>query len=115
MYDLVILGKKRVNWVVNFDDCNWILNNECKEEFGWKIFFEIYYGWKFNLFVKVFLECVDLDDNDVIISVLRKWELVLYGIIGNKIWDGVKFYSVKFNNGINGFIMLKILNIKIMF
>lgn len=48
MYDLVLLGKKGVNWVVNFEDYNWILNEECKEEFGWRFFFEIYYGWKLN-------------------------------------------------------------------
>ena len=34
MYDLVILGKKRVNWAANLDDYNRILKNECKEELG---------------------------------------------------------------------------------
>lgn len=48
MYDLVFLGKKGVNWVANFEDYNRILNEECKEEFGWRFFFEIYYGRKLN-------------------------------------------------------------------
>ena len=56
MYDLVTLGKKGVNWAANLDDYNRILNNECKEELGWKTPFEIYYGRKSNLLVKASLE-----------------------------------------------------------
>lgn len=90
MYALVTLGKKRVNWAANLDDCNRILNNECKEELGWKTPFEIYYGRKSNLFVKASLECVDSDDNDVITSAPRKRELASYGKIAKKIRDGAK-------------------------
>lgn len=115
MYALVTLGKKRVNWAANLDDCNRILNNECKEELGWKTPFEIYYGRKSNLFVKASLECVDSDDNDVITSAPRKRELALYGTIGNKIRDGAKLYSAKLNNGTNGSTTLKTLNTKTTF
>lgn len=115
MYDLVTLGKKRVNWAANLDDCNRILNNECKEELGWKTPFEIYYGRKSNLFVKASLECVDSDDNDVITSAPRKRELASYETIGNKIRDGAKLYSAKLNNGTNGSTTLKTLNTKTTF
>lgn len=75
MYDLATLGKKGVNWAANLDDYNRILNNECKEELGWKTPFEIYFGRKSNLLVKASLECVDSDGNDVITSAPRKREL----------------------------------------
>ena len=46
MYDLVSLGKKGVNWAVNLEDYNWILNEECNEKLGWRSPFERYYGRK---------------------------------------------------------------------
>ena len=36
MYDLVSVGKKGVNWAANLEDYNRILNEECKEELGWR-------------------------------------------------------------------------------
>ena len=46
MYDPVTLGRKGINWAANFDNYNWILNDESKEERGWRTPFEIYYGRK---------------------------------------------------------------------
>ena len=66
MYDLVSLGaEKRVNWAANLEDYNRILNEECKEELGWRSHFEIYYGRKSIQLVKASLHCVDSDDNIV--------------------------------------------------
>lgn len=115
MYDLVTLGKKRVNWAANLDDCNRILSNECKEELGWKTPFEIYYGRKSNLFVKASLECVDLDDNDVITSAPRKRELASYGKIAKKIRTELSFIAQSLKNGTNGSTTLKTLNTKTTF
>ena len=98
MYDLVTLGKKGVNWAANLDDYNRILNNECKEELGWKTPFEIYYGRKSNLLVKVSLECVDSDGNDVITGAPRKRELASYRKNVKKIQDRAKLYSRKLND-----------------
>ena len=36
MHDLVTLGRKEINWVANIDNYDWILNDESKEERGWK-------------------------------------------------------------------------------
>ena len=98
MYDLVTLGKKGVNWAANLNDYNRILNNECKEELGWKTPFEIYYGRKSYLLVKVSLECVDSDGNDVITSTPRKRELASYRKNVKKIQDRAKLYSTKLND-----------------
>ena len=65
MYDIVSLGKKEVNWAANLEDYNRILNEECKEELGWRSPFEIYYGRKSYQLVKASLKCVDSDDNIV--------------------------------------------------
>ena len=65
MYDLVSPGKKGVNWAANLEDYNRILNEECKEELGWKCPFEIYYGRKSNQLVNASLDWVDSDDNIV--------------------------------------------------
>lgn len=42
-YDSIKLGKKGVNWVVNLCAYNRILNDESKEELGWRSPFEIYF------------------------------------------------------------------------
>ena len=52
MYNLVSVGKKGVNWVANLEDYNRILNEECKEELGWRSPFEIYHGQKSNQLVR---------------------------------------------------------------
>ena len=98
MYDLVTLGKKRANWAANLDDYNRILNNECKEELGSKTPFEIYYGWKSNLLVKAWLECVDLNGNDAITSAQRKRELTSYRKNVKKIQVRAKLHSAKLND-----------------
>ena len=98
MYDLVTLGKKRVNWAANLDDYNRILKNECKEELGWKTPFEIYYGRKSNLLVKASLECVDSDGNDVITRAPKKRELASYRKNVKKIRDRAKLYRAKLND-----------------
>lgn len=36
MYDPVTLGRKGINWAANFDNYNWISNDESKEERGWR-------------------------------------------------------------------------------
>ena len=74
MYDLVSLGKKGVNWAANLEDYNRIMNEECKEELGWKSPFEVYYGRKSNQLMKASLDCVDSDDNFVT-RAPRKWDL----------------------------------------
>ena len=45
-YDLIQQKKTGVNWVKSLPDCMKCLNNEKKEELGWKSPFEIYYGRK---------------------------------------------------------------------
>ena len=45
-YDSIKLGKKGVNWVANLGAYSRILNDERKEELGWKSPFEIYFRWK---------------------------------------------------------------------
>ena len=45
-YDSIKLGKKGVNWVANLGAYSHILNDESKEELGWKSPFEIYFRWK---------------------------------------------------------------------
>ena len=42
-YDSIKLGKKGVNWVANPCAYNRILNDESKEELGWRSPFEIYF------------------------------------------------------------------------
>ena len=47
-YDLIQQKKTGVNWVKSLPDYMKCLNNEKKEELGWKSPFEIYYGRKSN-------------------------------------------------------------------
>ena len=47
-YDLIQQEKKSVNWVKSLPDYMKCLNNEKKEELGWKSPFEICYGRKSN-------------------------------------------------------------------
>ena len=55
MYDFINLGKKGVNWASNLASNNRILNEESKEELGWKSPFEVYFGRKSNILVKASL------------------------------------------------------------
>ena len=74
MYDLVTLGRKEINWVANIDNYDWILNDESKEERGWKTPFEIYYGRRSNVLVKASLVCLD-SNGDEVTSINENWSL----------------------------------------
>lgn len=41
-----------MNWAAKLPDYNRVLNEESKEELGWRSPFEIYYGRKSNVLVK---------------------------------------------------------------
>lgn len=97
MYDLVSLGKKGVNWAANLEDYNWILNEECKEELGWRSPFEIYYGRKSNQLVKASLDCVDSDDNFFTMAP-KKRELAGHLKKVKKIRRRANLYSQKLND-----------------
>ena len=97
MYDLVSVGKKGVNWAANLEDYNRILNEECKEELGWRSPFEIYCGRKSNQLVKASLDCVDSDDN-IVTTTPRKRELAGHLKKVKKIRRRAKFYSKKLND-----------------
>ena len=63
MYDFINLGKKGVSWASNLASYSRILNEESKEELGWKSPFDVYFGRKSNILVKASLENVaDLND-----------------------------------------------------
>ena len=63
MYDFINLGKKGVSWASNLASYSRILNEESKEELGWKSPFDVCFGRKSNIFVKASLENVaDLND-----------------------------------------------------
>ena len=97
MYNLVSLGKKGVNWEANLEDYNRILNEECKEELGWRSPFEIYCGRKSNQLVKASLDCVDSDDN-IVTTAPKKWELACHLKKVKKIRRRAKLYSKKLND-----------------
>ena len=97
MYDLVSLGKKGVNWAANLEDYNRILNEECKEELGWRSPFKIYYGRKSKQLVKASLDCVDSDDNTVT-TAPKKRELASHLKKVKKIRRRAKLYSKKLND-----------------
>ena len=97
MYYLVSVGKKGVNWAANLEDNNQILNEECKEELGWRSPFEIYYGRKSNQLVKASLDCVDSDDN-IITTAAKKRELAGHMKKVKKIRRRAKLYSKKLND-----------------
>lgn len=67
-YDLIALGKKGVNWAKNLPDYNRVLNEESKEELGWKTPFQIYYGRRSNVLVKAPLNSEQSDDGHVVSS-----------------------------------------------
>ncbi|KAL9983848.1 hypothetical protein ACROYT_G006088 [Oculina patagonica] len=73
MYDFINLGKKGVNWASNLDAYNRILNEESKEELGWKSPFEVYFGRKSNILVKESLDEAEVDmDNCIVKTPKRK-------------------------------------------
>ena len=45
-------GRKGVNWVKNLLEYSKCLNNDKREELGWRFAFEVYYGRKSNEMVK---------------------------------------------------------------
>ena len=51
-YDLVKQGRKGVNWVKNSLEYSKCLNNDKREELGWRSAFEVYYETKSNELVK---------------------------------------------------------------
>ena len=67
-YDLIALGKKGVNWAKHLPDYNRVLNEESKEELGWKTPFQIYYGRGSNVLVKAPLNSEQSDDWHVVSS-----------------------------------------------
>ena len=99
MYDIVSLGKKEVNWAANLEDYNRILNEECKEELGWRSPFEIYYGRKSYQLVKASLKCVDSDDN-IVTTAPQKQKLAGHLKKIKKIRRKAKLYSKKLNDQI---------------
>ena len=72
MYDLISLEKKGVNWASNLGSYNRILNEESKEEQGWKSPFEIYFGRKSNILVKAALEEEETDTDHCIIAAPKR-------------------------------------------
>ena len=97
MYDLVSVGKIGVNWAANLEDYNRILNEECKEELGWRSPFEIYYGRKSKQLVKASLDCIDSHDN-IVTTAAKKRELAGHLKKVKKIRRRAKLYSKKFND-----------------
>ena len=81
----------------NLEDYNRILNEECKEELGWRSPFEIYYGRKSNQLVKASLDCVDSDDN-MVTTAPNKRELACHLKKVKKIRRRAKLYSKKLND-----------------
>ena len=51
-YDLMKQGRKGVNWVKNLLEYSKYLNNDKREELGWRSVFEVYYERKSNELVK---------------------------------------------------------------
>ena len=51
-YDLVKQGRKGVNWVRNLLEYSKCLNNDKREELGWRSAFEVYFERKSNELVK---------------------------------------------------------------
>lgn len=52
-YDMVKLSTKGVNWVENLNNYMRVLNEQAREELGWKSPFEIYYGRGSNYVKKI--------------------------------------------------------------
>ena len=62
-YDFINLGMKGINWASNHTSYSHILNEESKEELGWKSPFEVYFGRKSNILVKAsFKNVADLNE-----------------------------------------------------
>ncbi|XP_033116100.1 uncharacterized protein LOC117116221 [Anneissia japonica] len=72
MYDLVVLGKKGVNWAQHIPEYNRILNEESKEALGWKTSFEIYYGRKSNILTKSHIDIEYSEDEIDTVPLGRK-------------------------------------------
>ena len=86
-----------LNWAANLEDYNRILNEECKEELGWRSPFEIYYERKSNQLVKASLDCVDSDDN-IVTTAPKKRELAGHMKKVKKIRRRAKRYSKKLDD-----------------
>ena len=84
-------------WAANLEDYNRILNEECKEELGWRSPFTIYYGRKSNQLVKASLDCVDSDDN-IVTTAGKKRKLAGHLKKVKKIRRRAKLYSKKLND-----------------
>ena len=67
MYDLVTLGKKGANWLAHLPEYNRILNDEWKEELGWRSPFEIYCGRKSHALTKTSMDSVNSHDEYILI------------------------------------------------
>lgn len=73
MYDFINLGKKGVNWASNLASYgSRILNEESKEELGWKSPFDVYFGRKSNILIKASLENVADLNGCIIKAPIRK-------------------------------------------
>ena len=96
MYDFVNLGKKGVNWASHLASYSRILNEESKEEPGWKSPFEVYFGRKSNIIVKASLENV-ADLNDCIIKAPKRKDYRRHFRNVKKLRKRAQLYSKRMN------------------
>ena len=64
-YDFISMGRKGVNWAVNLPVYCRIINDEMREELGWRSAFEVYFGRKSNNALKSLTVNVDIDTCEV--------------------------------------------------
>lgn len=93
---MILLGKKGVNWPSNLASHNRILNEESKEELGWKSPFEVYFGRKSNILVKASLENV-ADLNDCIIKAPKRKDYRRHFRNAKKLRKTAQLYSKRMN------------------
>ena len=96
MYDFINLRKKCVNWPSNLASHNRILNEESKEELGWKSPFEVYFDRKSNILVKASLENV-ADLNDCIIKAPKRKDYRRHFRNAKKLQKTAQLYSKRMN------------------
>ena len=97
MYDLINRGKKGVNWASNLGSYNRILNEESKEELGWKSPFEIYFGRKSNILVKAALEEEEADTDHCIIAAPKRKDYQRHFSNVKKLRKRARLYSKRIN------------------
>ena len=96
MYDFINLGEKGVNWASNLASYSRILNEESKEELGWKSPFQVYFGRKSNILVKASLENM-ADLNDCIMKAPKRKDYRRHFKKVKKLRERAQLYSKRMN------------------